>query len=95
MYHCEESLAFHIMKELLLKYGLSQIYENEFKGLYRQMDIFKKIYEELLPEIEAKMEETGMQIEIVLQDWIISFLCSYIPLNMTVRQIVIHEIRQI
>lgn len=49
--------------------------------MYKHCFILDKLVEKYLPWIHQHLTDHGIIVEMFLSDWIISFLCSYIPFD--------------
>jgi ecotropic viral integration site 5 protein len=81
MYHTDESNTFWLMTVLLEEFQLREIYQEGLSGMYRHCFIFNKILEKYLPWVHKHLEDHGIIVEMFLSDWILSFFCSYIPMD--------------
>ncbi|CAI2360485.1 unnamed protein product [Moneuplotes crassus] len=79
--HCEESVTFWLCTGLFEKYEIRDLYSNQFEGMHTRIDHFKVYLQKYLPQIHAKFEEACFQPEIYMMNWILTFMCSYIPLK--------------
>ena len=79
--HCEECIAFWLVIELLESYEMREVYDEGLKGMYRHSAILEKFMQEFLPDVYNHLGEVGVRVEMFMSDWVISFLCSYIPLH--------------
>lgn len=79
--HCEESIAFWLFIELLENYEMREVYDDGLIGMYRHSAILEKFISKYMPEINDHFEEVDVKVEMFMSDWVISFLCSYIPLS--------------
>lgn len=79
--HWEESITFWLIVELLETYELREVYEDGFKGMYRQSAILESLIQKYLPEVSEHFKALGVEAHMFMSDWAISFLCSYIPLH--------------
>jgi hypothetical protein len=79
--HCEEFIAFWLVIELLEFYELREVYDDGLKGMYRHSGILEKFMQKYQPEILEHFETIDVRVEMFMSDWVISFLCSYIPLS--------------
>ena len=69
------------MVELFESYELREVYDDGLKGMYRHSAILEKFIQKYLPKVHKHLEEVDVRVEMFMSDWVISFLCSYIPLN--------------
>lgn len=69
------------MVELFESYELREVYDDGLKGMYRHSAILDKLIAKYLPKVHTHLEEVDVKVEMFMSDWVISFLCSYIPLN--------------
>jgi hypothetical protein len=79
--HCEEAIAFWLFIELLESYEMREVYDVGLKGMYRHSAVLEKLIQKYMPEINEHFEEVDVKCEMFMSDWVISFLCSYIPLS--------------
>ena len=49
--------------------------------MYSHIRFFNLLLKRYLPKVFEKYEECEMQTEIYMMEWILSFMCSYIPIN--------------
>jgi len=86
--HCEESVTFWLCTGLLEKYEIREVYSSEFTGMYKHIKFFNLLLKKYLPSLSEKYLECGMNTEIYMMEWILSFMCSYIPLNWLVSKLI-------
>jgi len=79
--HCEENIAFWLFVELLESYELREVYDDGLKGMYRHSGILAIFMKKYMPDLLEHLESVDITIEMFMSDWVISFLCSFIPLN--------------
>lgn len=93
--HWEESTTFWLCTCLLEKYEIREVYWSEFSGMYAHIRFFNLLLKRYLPEVFEKYEECEMQTEIYMMEWILSFMCSYIPINWLVSLVASNHIVRI
>ncbi|CAI2381067.1 unnamed protein product [Moneuplotes crassus] len=79
--HCEESVTFWLCTGLFEKYEIRDLYSEDFAGMYDRINVFKSYLKRYLGKIHEKFEEACFQPEIYMMDWVLTFMCSYIPLK--------------
>ena len=79
--HWEECIAFWLVIDLFESYDMRQNYEEGLIGMYRHSQILEKLLKKHLPEVSQHFEDCDIKTEMFMSDWVISFLCSYIPLH--------------
>lgn len=79
--HCEESVTFWLCTGLLEKYEIREVYSDDFSGMYKHIKIFSILLKKFLPKVHQQFEEYDVMPQTYMMEWILSFMCSYIPLN--------------
>ena len=72
--HCEESIAFWLVIELLERFEMREVYADGLKGMYRHSGIFEILLKKYLPAVYTHLEEVDVKVEMFMSDWAISFL---------------------
>lgn len=81
LYHCEESVAFWLFNSLLEKRGVASVFDETFSGMQEQCTIATGLIENFLPDISEQFMEHGLHVSIFMQEWIMTLLCSYVPIH--------------
>jgi hypothetical protein len=79
--HCEESVTFWLCTGMLEKYEIRDLYSKEFHDMYKHINKFTALLQQHLPNIYEQFQEGGLEVEMYMMEWILCFMCSYIPLN--------------
>jgi len=79
--HCDESVTFWLCTGLFEKYEIRELYSEDFSGMYKHINVFKFFLKKYLGKINTKFEEVDFQPDVYMMNWILTFMCSYIPLN--------------
>jgi hypothetical protein len=79
--HCEESVTFWLCTGMLEKYEIRDLYSKEFHDMYKHINKFTALLQEYLPNIYEQFQDDGLEVEMYMMEWILCFMCSYIPLN--------------
>jgi hypothetical protein len=79
--HCEECIAFWLIIDLLESYDMREVYQEGLIGMYKHSQILENLLAKHLPKVSAHLEVVDIKVEMFMSDWVISFLCSYIPLH--------------
>lgn len=79
--HCEESVTFWLCTGLLEKYEFREVYSSTFSGMYKHINMINILIQKHLPKIHKKFQDVEVMPEMYLTEWILSFMCAYIPMT--------------
>jgi TBC1 domain family member 14 len=84
LYHCGESLAFHLFIKLLDKYGISDVFlMPEMNGLEQHNREISRLLQIEMPDLFFHFIEKGVSLHLFTTEWIISLFLNCIPIELT------------
>ncbi len=81
MYHAGEVVAFWLLRELMDKYSLKEIFISGFPGLMKHEALIEKLGFTYIPDTFAHFEEYDIKVGYFSTDWIMSIFLNLIPLD--------------
>lgn len=81
LYHAGEVPTFFLLKELMDKYGLKDVFVAELPGLAKHEREIEALGRKKLPELFEKFDEFEIKLSFFSTDWIMSIFLNAIPLD--------------